>query len=135
MIIKLHGNAGERDPLLRLTNANDNAFCERLKQVIRCLSCWSFTRKAGENRFSEKKYGLTPVLLGVYQQLKGPGGTCHGIPVAQHLACSGPARLPESQAGEAGRFVMRRRKLLPGGAGACTELHRTEGHSGVGVQL
>lgn len=51
---------GSESPLLRLRNANDNAFCERLKQVIRCLSCWSFTRKAGENGFSEKKCVLTP---------------------------------------------------------------------------
>lgn len=70
---------GSESRLLRLRNANDNAFCERLKQVIRCLSCWSFTRKAGENGFSEKKCVLTPMLLGVHQQLKGPGGLAMGF--------------------------------------------------------
>lgn len=65
----------------------------------------------------------------ILQQLKGPEGAFHEIPVVEHLARSGPARLPESQAGDAGGFVMRWRKKLPGEAGVCTELRRTEGHS------
>lgn len=63
------------------------------------------------------------------RQLKGLEGVFHEIPAVEHLACSGPARLPESQAGDAGGFVMRWRKKLPGEAGVCTELRRTEGHS------
>lgn len=85
---------GCESPLLGLRNANDNAFYETLKHVMSCLGGWAFPRKVGERGFSEKKRGLTSVILGVGQQLKGAGGTCHGIPAVPHLAGS---LLPGSQ--------------------------------------
>lgn len=79
------------------------AFWVLLKQVIRCLSGWSFTNKQEESGLRVKE-GSDPSLLGGdpararLPQLKRPEGVFREIPVAEHLACSGPARLPESQA-------------------------------------
>ena len=125
---------GCESPLLRLRNASDNTFYETLKHVMSCLGGWAFPRKARERGFSEIKRGLTLVILGVCQQLKGAGGACHGIPAVLHLAGS---LLPGSQHLQQGkrRLVTRWWKQLPGGAGDCRELHHTEGHSGVSMRL
>lgn len=84
----------DKSSTLKLRDTHDNAFCERLKQIIRCLSPWPFTRKTGEIRVLRGKVWPDPLLLGVAQQRQGPEGACHGIPVGADLARSA---LPASQ--------------------------------------
>lgn len=113
-------------------------FCEILKQVIRCLSCWSFTKKQGE-RGSQSKgmaWPLTPYSLEETLPVQCSNGwSVLRVCSMRFLWLSiWPAQvLPDSQnpkrEGDAGGFVMRWWKKLPGEAGVCTQLCHTEGHS------
>lgn len=110
------------------------AFCVLLKQVIRCLSYWSFTKKQ-EERDSQSKgvvWPLTPWRRPC--PCKAPTAEASwGCVLWDSCGWAsgllGSCQTPRIPSGDAGGFVMRWWKKLPGEAGVCTELCFTEGHS------